>query len=110
MGSFFQLRYMMALVVAVSIDTIQFLLGVAIAAVFNVPGIAGAILGCVVGEKVVDSCWLGGAVGGALHLAAVFFSGGAFQGVLIAMGSGLAVVISFSIAVTFGTGLVFLMW
>jgi hypothetical protein len=111
MGGFFQLRYMMALVVAVSIDAFQFLIGVALAAIFNVPGVAGAILGCAISETyvVTGSCWVGGAFGGVIQGVATFVSGGAVQGVIAAIGGGLAAVVDFSIAATFGTGLIFLL-
>lgn len=56
------------------------------------------------------ACILGAAAGGVLHLGANFYSAGTFQAVLSGIGSGLAAVVSFSIAATFGTGLMFLMW
>ncbi|MGH7141283.1 MAG: hypothetical protein ACREGH_01450 [Minisyncoccia bacterium] len=94
--SFFQLRYALALIMAITIDAFQLLLGIVIAAVFATPGAAGGIIGCVIStEWIGGSCWLGGVIGGVVHVAADILSGGALQGLFIAFGAGLATVVDF---------------
>jgi hypothetical protein len=99
MGGFLQLKYAMAILIAFSIDALQFLLGIAIVGAFTVPGVAGAIMGCVISTSWVintaTACWIGGALGGVLHLAGDFFSGGALQAFLMAMGGGVAAIVDF---------------
>lgn len=112
---FLQPRYVVAFIIAVSIDAFELLIGIAIWAAFTTPGAAGAIFGCALGANYLPinsaalGCGIGSFIGGAIHLLGDAFSGGALQGFLIEIGGGLSAVIDFCISATFGTGLVVMM-
>lgn len=95
----FQMRYAVALIAAITIDALQFLLGAAIAAAFFHPATAGAIIGCVISSHYVvsGSCWLGAVIGGVAGAAASFVPlvGQALMATTDAIGAGLSALVDF---------------
>ncbi len=99
MSTFFQPRYVMALIIAFSIDAFQFLIGAAIVATFSNPVSAFAVLGCAVSQTwIVKGCWLGAIVGGVAGGVLTFLTGGALEGMVAAMGDGMAAAVDLSIS------------
>lgn len=103
---FFQLRYFVLVFVAITFDALQFLIGVVIVAAFAVPGVAGAMLGCVISSNYLSgwlglatACKAGSLIGGIIHLLGVAFTGGALQGVVFSIGAGLAAAVDLCFSV-----------